>query len=232
MSCDYGRTRKSGERKAITFTQRTLPKLPDNLLYYPTYQEVPMQEKKVNWHKPMRKLLALIVLTAGTLFVLEPTQLVAQSQSCGSRLNLCTLNCPYINPQHTLRDAGCQSQCVQLNQGCLSSGAQMEEGACDSIRSTCGGINASGGSGPMVGDCFGTYANCEYAQSQNHWGMMQETPSEVTGYDASCEQNVVSYRDYCLQGNDSECILTSTGEVSSDCCYDIATALHEGCRIQ
>lgn len=190
-----------------------------------------MKEKSLSWRKSVVKLFACIVLSVGVLLALEPAPSGAQSTQCGSNFNQCTNNCPYINTQQTLRDATCQSQCVGLSQNCISSGMGMEEGACGSVHGTCAGINASGGSDFQVGDCYSTYANCEYSQSQHRWAMLQQTPSEIPGYEPSCVSAAYDARESCLQGSVSECIVNSSEEVSTDCCWALWKVQLEGCRI-
>jgi hypothetical protein len=188
-----------------------------------------MKENDTNWRKPILRLAALLVLTAGTVFVMELPGADAQSPQCGSNFNLCQGNCPYIFGTN-IREPGCLSQCVGMSDNCLSSGLGGDN--CDNILSACFEINAGGGDGPSVGDCYGTYGQCSVSQGNKHFAPMQGPPPEPM-YDPDCQQTAQDDQQACLQRANPDCIVQATGQVSSRCCLNVRIAYQQAyCRIQ
>lgn len=164
------------------------------------------------------KLALLLFIGAGTLILITPPSVEANPPDCVWSLNNCINSCPFINPPtNTIRDPSCVSQCVSAHGGCVATGGN-DEGGCDALWGACGNINQGGGTGPQIGDCFGTYFQCEYNNHQNARAMMQQTTGEIPGYNSECMQNVTYNRDQCLAGNNPDCVSSVDQSSIFTCC--------------
>lgn len=163
------------------------------------------------------KLTLLLFVGVGTLVLIAPPGVEANPPDCVWSMTQCQNSCPFVPPTYTTKDPSCISQCVNNHGACVALGGN-DQGGCDALWGACGNINSWGGSGPQIGDCYGTYFQCEYNNHQSSRAMMQQTTGEIPGYNSECMQNVTYNRDQCLAGNNPDCLSSVDGSSIFACC--------------
>jgi hypothetical protein len=176
-----------------------------------------MAEANATFRRVMWKLLALLVLTVGTIFVATPPTGTAQS-SCQQGFNVCQNSCPCSDPLYDVnyfptcaRDTHCVYQCVDDRYGCLETGGI--DGACDSIWSTCQGLT-----GTDIGGCYGDYAACTFQGARKRAGMITGPVPESN----PCLDQASNDKFACMSGEDpAELCFESDWLAQRNCCFGV-----------